>query len=348
MALVAAFAPCRPSLRFLALVSASSRASSSPTSNRRTRGERRRAELLGEAPGSRSHSHRNTSSSTSTASSPRPWLASRSSRHPGPFASSRFSQALASVSAQVKSLAEGTVVFTSTETWRTVYEQLLREAGALRSDRVCRLGQRPRRYWQDRPGRQKQCGSTSTSCKVAAGSSQFSILRGNLWPHEANSLPSPDIRPWDRAAARERHLGPPRPGVRHRGREPDLLADFGIYGDRATGVQGNSTSSRGLFGSRSSSFATRRVSASPGTGGSALLLYTTAYRDLRLDPDVRSFVRSDQPFLIPFGRGRRHPRAYRALSRHLAPSASPTEGARRGVARPRPPLGRRGWISRRR
>jgi hypothetical protein len=61
------------------------------------------------------------------------------------------------------------------------------------------------------------------------------VLRDELWPHEQH-LPSPDILPWIEeqhnhglwvTLVRESDLG----------REPDLLVDLGIYGDRAVGIQ---------------------------------------------------------------------------------------------------------------
>ena len=59
---------------------------------------------------------------------------------------------LASVNAQIESLAAGTVVFAGTETWRAVYEQLLAGESVREYRSVAWV--RSRNYWQDAPGRQ--------------------------------------------------------------------------------------------------------------------------------------------------------------------------------------------------
>ena len=187
---------------------------------------------------------------------------------------------LASISAQVKSLAEGTVVFASTETWRTVYEQLLQSPGLSVYRSVAWV--KTRDYWQDRPGRQSMRVNFDL---VQSGLriERILILRGNLWPH-GEALPSPDIRPWIELQhengiwvllVRESDiLG-----------EPDLLADFGIYGDRATGAQELDEQSRTLrfilsFDPQSLRLARDRWER--------LLLYTAAYRDLLDQSSARS------------------------------------------------------------
>src|SRR3712207_3269431 len=56
---------------------------------------------------------------------------------------------LASLSGEVQSLARGTVIFSSTETWRTVYEQLLESPGLDSYLSVAWV--KTANYWQDRP-----------------------------------------------------------------------------------------------------------------------------------------------------------------------------------------------------
>jgi hypothetical protein len=109
------------------------------------------------------------------------------------------------------------------------------------------------------------------------------ILRGNLWPH-GEALPSPDIRPW---IEQQHENGIWILLVRESDilGEPDLVSDFGIYCDRATGVQELDEQSRTLrfilsFDPQSLRPAWDRWER--------LLLYTAAYRDLLDQTSARS------------------------------------------------------------
>src|SRR4051812_36635000 len=73
---------------------------------------------------------------------------------------------LASLSGEVRSLARGTVMFTATETWRTVYERLLGQPGL--GEYLSVAWVKTRDYWQDRPGRQSM-RSTTTWCAGGSG-----------------------------------------------------------------------------------------------------------------------------------------------------------------------------------
>jgi hypothetical protein len=139
---------------------------------------------------------------------------------------------LASVNSQLAPLSDGTVVFSGTESWRTVYEQLL-ESSELKEYRSVAYV-RTKDYWQDAPGRQSmKANFDAVMRKVLI--ERIIILREELWPI-GSLLPVPEILPW----IDEQH---------NRGiwvvlvreidliNEPDLRADFGIYGDRAVGRQ---------------------------------------------------------------------------------------------------------------
>lgn len=148
---------------------------------------------------------------------------------------------LASVTEQVRSLAQGKVVFTGTETWRTVYERILESPGLREYHSVAWV--KTRDYWQDPPGRQ----SMRLNYELAGRGLRIErivILRGGLWP-AGEPLPSEDIRPW---LEEQHNRGIWLLLVRESsvGSEPDLLADFAIYGDRATGVQELDEQSRTL------------------------------------------------------------------------------------------------------
>ena len=90
-------------------------------------------------------------------------------------------------------------------------------------------------YWQDEPGKR----SMSVNFEAAHRGvlvERVIILRDELWPRN-QLLPSQEILPWIEeqhnhglwvTLVRESDLS---------SREPDLLVDMGIYGDRAVGVQ---------------------------------------------------------------------------------------------------------------
>jgi hypothetical protein len=139
---------------------------------------------------------------------------------------------LASINEQVKSLAEGRIVFSGTETWRTIYEQLLLspDLGIYRSVAWVKA----RDYWQDAPGRQSM-RLNLTLARRGLRIERIIILRDDLWP-EGSRLPSPAIRPW----IQHQHEGGIVVSLVREGDiagEPDLAADFGLYGNRAVGIQ---------------------------------------------------------------------------------------------------------------
>lgn len=138
---------------------------------------------------------------------------------------------LSAVSDELRHLAQGKVVFSSTETWRVVYEKLL----SAPLGRYCSVAWvKTKDYWQNAPGR----ASMELNYKfVAAGNElrRVVIVRDRLWP-SGDALPSSDILPW---LIDQHEHGIRLSLVRESDllAEEELLADFGIYGDRATGVQ---------------------------------------------------------------------------------------------------------------
>jgi hypothetical protein len=139
---------------------------------------------------------------------------------------------LASVNAQLGTLADGAVVFAGTETWRAVYDRLL-AAPDLREYRSV-AWVRSADYWRDPPGRQSM-RATFDAAHRGVLVDRIVVLRDDLWPR-GRPLPTADVLPW-----LEEQLGH---GVRvslvreaDLAAEPDLLADVGVYGDRACGVQ---------------------------------------------------------------------------------------------------------------
>jgi hypothetical protein len=139
---------------------------------------------------------------------------------------------LTSIVGQIEAVAGGTVVFSQTESWRTVYEQLLRSKD-VREYRSVAWVKTPD-YWQDAPGRQSMQVNFEA---VHRGMliERVIILPDKLWPRE-QLLPLSDILPW----IEEQHnhgLWITVVRTSELSREPDLLCDFGIYGHRGVGVQ---------------------------------------------------------------------------------------------------------------
>jgi hypothetical protein len=139
---------------------------------------------------------------------------------------------LTSIVGQVDSLADGRVVFSSTETWRAVYERLLLspDLGEYRSVAWVKT----RDYWRDTPGR-RSMEANFEAARRGTLVERIIILRDHLWPL-GSPLPAGSIRPW----VEEQHgFGLRVLLVRESelAKEPELLADFGVYGRRAVGIQ---------------------------------------------------------------------------------------------------------------
>ncbi len=139
---------------------------------------------------------------------------------------------LASLAEQVRGLAGGVVEFSATETWRTVYEKLLKSADLREYRSVAWV--RAKGYWQDQPGRQSMAANFEAAHRGVL-IERVVILRDDLWP-KSDVLPTDDIRPWIEeqhnhglwiALVRESDLES----------EPGVLADVGLYGNRAVGIQ---------------------------------------------------------------------------------------------------------------
>ena len=248
---------------------------------------------------------------------------------------------LASLSGEVRSLARGTVVFSATETWRTVYERLLGQPGL--GEYLSVAWVKTRDYWQDRPGRQSMRVNYDL-VRRGLRIERVLILRDDLWPAGA-ALPSPAIRPWvdeqnDRgiwlSLVREselaRRAGPAgrlrplrRPGHGHPG-AGRAVADAAVRPPVRPA----------------------RPEAGPRPLGAAVAL-RDAVRGPP-GPGLTRAVRSDQQPWIGLARllpRRRSPDAHRALPRHR-PARPDAPGRPRGRPGLRPALRPRGRLAARR
>ncbi|MSR59790.1 MAG: hypothetical protein EXS05_19485 [Planctomycetaceae bacterium] len=130
-------------------------------------------------------------------------------------------------------IAQGTFVFEGTETWRLAYEQLLRSPGLHRYRSVAWV-QRPH-YWQDEPGRKSLALNFVLVESQQVAIERIAIIEDALWP-AADVWPVEPIRQWlDEQFVRGIHIQFVRSS--RLAQESDLLADIGLYGSRALGIQ---------------------------------------------------------------------------------------------------------------
>lgn len=154
----------------------------------------------------------------------------RLAAHPDPVLRDVALGELAAAGDRLRALARGEVTFDGTEAWRTVYEKLLASPGVARYRSVAWV--RTPDYWQDPPGRQSMRANYAMAAR--GGVVERVVIVGvGLWA-DAEAGPVEPVRRWvldQLARGIDIHL------VREADlrNEPDLLADFGIYGDRAVG-----------------------------------------------------------------------------------------------------------------
>jgi hypothetical protein len=138
---------------------------------------------------------------------------------------------IVAIQEEMRSLADGRIVFTATETWRTVYDELLRTPGIDCYRSVAWI--RNEDYWQDVPG-QHSMQTNYDLLQEGVSIERILILSDFFWPRAA-TLPAPDIRRWiDEQYKRGISIRLVRESAVDA--EMDSLCDIGIYGTRATGA----------------------------------------------------------------------------------------------------------------
>jgi hypothetical protein len=138
---------------------------------------------------------------------------------------------LAGIQDEVQSFARGKVVFSGTETWRTVYEQILRcpDVSCYRSIAWIRNED----YWQDIPGR--RCMQLNYDLLQDGVSIERILILSDFFWAPAALLPAADIRRWI-DEQHQRGLSIRLVREADIDTEVDILCDIGIYGTRATGT----------------------------------------------------------------------------------------------------------------
>jgi hypothetical protein len=130
-------------------------------------------------------------------------------------------------------LGDGRVEFPSTESWRVVYEELLRSPGLYLYRSVAYI--ETAHYWQDGPGQQ----STKLNVDLQDGGviniERIAIIADHLW-EQPSLFPVEPLHSW----LEQQHrygiwIGLVRESLLEN--DTDLLCDIGIYGSRAVGMQ---------------------------------------------------------------------------------------------------------------
>ena len=139
---------------------------------------------------------------------------------------------LTTVADEFATMANGRIVFHATETWRTAYQHILETLRVKTYLSVAWV--RTNDYWNDPPGRQSMRFNYEL---IGRGIriERVHILSEELWPFDER-LPTGGILEW---LVEQRGQGIHVSLLRESdlSKEPDLLRDFAIYGDRATGMQ---------------------------------------------------------------------------------------------------------------
>lgn len=142
-------------------------------------------------------------------------------------------QRLDKMAADCTAMGQGVIVFTETETWRIAYEQLLRDPTVFFYHSVAIV--RHPRYWQDAAGIGSMQLNFDLIDQQIVNIERIAIISDELWPRQ-DELPVEDVRQWVHEQSahgiwiRLTRLSDLR-------NEPDLIRDFGIYGQLAVGTQ---------------------------------------------------------------------------------------------------------------
>ena len=139
---------------------------------------------------------------------------------------------LAAMVRQVAELTEETLTFEGTETWRTVYERVLASCQMERYLSVALI--RTDNYWQDLPG-QMSIDFNFKLVEQGFSVERTFIIDPFFWPPAAQT-PAKGILSWI-SAQHQRGVTSRLVRLSDIENEPDLVADFGIYGDDAVGLQ---------------------------------------------------------------------------------------------------------------
>jgi hypothetical protein len=170
-------------------------------------------------------------------------------------------------------LGNGSVAFTSTESWRVVYEELLRSPGLHLYRSVAYI--ESAHYWQDGPGQQSTQLNLELHDEGTVRIERTAIIADHLWPTTA-LFPIEPLHSW---FDQQHRYGIWLRLVRESALEndPDLLCDFGVYGTRAVGMQTADPAGRTIRFLLDFNFEKIQEAEA---AWNRLAVYATSYRDL--------------------------------------------------------------------
>jgi hypothetical protein len=139
---------------------------------------------------------------------------------------------LRTVGKTLEELNAETLSFKCTETWRSIYEEVLANCRSKRYLSVALINSDG--YWRDQPG---QCSLQFNYRLVKASYfvHRLFIIDDYFWPPAAR-LPENDLMRWIHQQY-DQGIEISLVRVSELQLEPDLIADFGVYGDEAVGYQ---------------------------------------------------------------------------------------------------------------
>ena len=140
-------------------------------------------------------------------------------------------QSIEAIETRLERVAQGTIDFDETETWRIVYEQLLRSPAVFQYRSVALIENET--YWQDGPGRKSLQLNLDLVSQQKLSVERIAIIADELWPPDER-LPSRGLLRWiDRQFQHGIRISLIRKSGLERDRE--LIQDMGIYGSHVVG-----------------------------------------------------------------------------------------------------------------
>lgn len=142
-------------------------------------------------------------------------------------------QRILKVESELGRLASGRIEFSSTEKWRDIYESILRSPEVVVYRSVSYI-ESPH-YWQDGSGEKSTQLNLDLQGESKVSIERTAIIADSLWP-KSQKFPVAPIHKW---LERQNRCGIYLQILRESdiAHEPDLKADFGIYGKSAVGTQ---------------------------------------------------------------------------------------------------------------
>jgi hypothetical protein len=155
------------------------------------------------------------------------------SRIPDPVFRTAALQQITTIGHSLTNLGNGTLTFENTESWRIIYEQILRSKVVYSYKSVAWV--RDLDYWQDEPGQKSIRLNQELVSRQQISMERIFILHDALWPigdRNENLKVTELLR--ENVRSKIKVLVIRESSLRN---DQDLLADFGIYGSHAVGYQ---------------------------------------------------------------------------------------------------------------